>query len=297
MKKLINNKYEYSQVYKYYRINKMIQKMTNAERLEFLFSSITMQHTEFALALITPQIVKMKHRKEYVLQHAAHYKNLLVTQALIDAGAKVNQRDEHRRCSPIFYAIEHQNTKMVNLLIDNGADVNMVDGVEQTPLHLAAQLPALYMDTIPNILQGLVTNKNVNKPDWQGNTPLHYAVRHVNVKYAKTLLENGALINAKNHANETPTHHLIIDLIPCFEFRPNCRQWEMFVLMMQYGADFTIQDDKGRDIYKLLTENELETLYQSCRNECCRLEKEILMKNITKNNKKNNFKINTIKRM
>ncbi|HMW02811.1 MAG TPA: ankyrin repeat domain-containing protein, partial [Acidobacteriota bacterium] len=45
---------------------------------------------------------------------------------------------------------------------------------------------------------------DVNCPDNEGNTPLHFAAKGKNLKNVKILLDHGAKTNLKNKLGETP---------------------------------------------------------------------------------------------
>ena len=49
-------------------------------------------------------------------------------------------------------------------------------------------------------------NAEINSPDFDGDTPLHFAVMNNNLEAVEYLLENGANTNVKNKDGITPLH-------------------------------------------------------------------------------------------
>ena len=73
-----------------------------------------------------------------------------VLQALIDAGADVNARDEDGG-TPLHIAAEYSSKKILQVLIDAGADARAENKREDTPLHCAAG-----HNSNPEVLQALI---------------------------------------------------------------------------------------------------------------------------------------------
>jgi hypothetical protein len=51
-----------------------------------------------------------------------------------------------------------------------------------------------------------IRNINVNAKDWNGDTPLHWAVENGHIEIIRLLLQNGADVNAKSRIGMTPVH-------------------------------------------------------------------------------------------
>jgi ankyrin repeat protein len=82
----------------------------------------------------------------------------------------------------------------------------------------------------------------VNAPDKDGNTPLHETTSQ---DTARALIENGADVNARNHAHQTP---LIVT-------------WseEVAKVLIHAGADLSAVDDQGRTALETARSNGLQS--------------------------------------
>ncbi len=97
----------------------------------------------------------------------------------------------------LFLAIDHRDTATVQALLDKGADPNSQNGLEMTPLHIAA---ASYQ---PDVVQALL--KAGAKVDFETvyGTPLAFAAMSGNAMGAETLLQKGAKVNTKRSDSTT----------------------------------------------------------------------------------------------
>jgi len=96
-----------------------------------------------------------------------------------------------------------QNAQMASDLIKHGAKVNETDERGITPLHVAAGKNRL--DVARSLIE---QGANVNARDRElGNTPLHYAMGLAFPEMALMLLEAGAQINQANAYGYTPLHY------------------------------------------------------------------------------------------
>lgn len=130
----------------------------------------------------------------------AKYKPL--AKLLIDKGASVQLTPAQRQLSsppsgPLTRAVGRNDVQLVELLLKAGAPAQK-DGTLEAPLNVALSNNS---KEIVKLL--LAYNADVNSQEYNGDTPLHYAVR-----YAPTLipllLEAGADMTIKNNAGQTP---------------------------------------------------------------------------------------------
>ena len=130
---------------------------------------------------------------------------LLKNNALVDS-------TDHKGRTPLFDAVEIGYEEATKLLLKHGANVNILDRNGNHVLHVALK------KTRTRIVQSLLSQQGifVNVGDASGNSPLHYLVQCVERvstngllfvrSTGKRLVESGAVVNARNHADLTPLH-------------------------------------------------------------------------------------------
>lgn len=123
-----------------------------------------------------------------------------VTRLLLDAGASPS-RQHHKGLTPLHFAARqlHLPRTFIRLPIEHGANVNARDKRGSTPLHYALESADCRNGTVHEmVLTGADLHiRNISS----GNTLLHLAI---NAEVAKLFLDEGAEIDAKNDAGETP---------------------------------------------------------------------------------------------
>jgi len=77
---------------------------------------------------------------------------------------------------------------------------------------------------------------NVDAKGWNDQTPLHWAVRGVNIALAKLLIDSGANVNAKDKNGDTPLHRAI------------GRNIAIAKLLIASGADVNAKNNKGNTL-------------------------------------------------
>lgn len=92
---------------------------------------------------------------------------------------------------------------------------------------------AIIQDNRELVFKLLKAGANKDKPRVDLNTPLHLAVAYNQIEVVRFLLDAGCGINPANNEGVTPLHYA--------EDKP-----EIFRLLMNYGADPTIQDTNGK---------------------------------------------------
>jgi ankyrin repeat protein len=107
-------------------------------------------------------------------------------QALIEAGADVNQRNPKGETALHLSKFSWSpNAETVKLLIEAGADVTAKDANDSTPLHAALRMGKA---EIAKLL--VVSGADVDARDKQGNTPLSVAQGALSWARGKTLVDN-----------------------------------------------------------------------------------------------------------
>lgn len=147
-----------------------------------------------------PEAVNQKDKYGCTLLHNACEKGAgRVAAMLLSLGADINAKDHHgetplqlQLCSPL------RNPDLIANLIAEGADIN----IQMYKLPLLSFAADCKLD---KVVDALIARKvNVNEIDRYGETPLHHACTHGSVSIATALLQNGAMIDAKNHDGKTP---------------------------------------------------------------------------------------------
>ena len=124
----------------------------------------------------------------HVAAHAGHQE---IVEILVAAGADVNA--EHDGHTPLFWPVCRGQKDIVQLLLANGAEVNVADKSGRTLVeHANSQRQA-------ETLKILIMAKGEG-----GRTPLHWAVAEGRKAMVQMLLRNGADVNAKDDAGQTP---------------------------------------------------------------------------------------------
>ncbi len=199
-----------------------------------------------------------------VLAYAAEHGHIDIIEWLIDHGLDLKNeiKDTNYALRGAAYKGE---LKVVKFLINKGADINGgVFRAEENPLMKAARYDRIKM------AEFLVDKgADLEATNFDGNTPLQFAAYEGKVKMLKFLLEKGADINAKNKTNWNALMQATlggfdevakillekgsdVDVIGTEKggtalmlaaWKPSEK---IVKLLLDYGADKTIKDKKGR---------------------------------------------------
>ena len=200
------------------------------------------------------------------LAHAAMVpEGTALVRLLLDHGANTNVRASHglirqvqeeiplarkaanmlpgqfRGGTPLHSAVRSGSEATVRLLIDRGADLTAVDSEGCNMLHLACERGCFALVQL-FLKCGLKTAYK----DCSGQTPLHYAVcsAEQSTRVAKFLLDQGAVVDARNAIGQTPLHCIFQDYRSWF----HPQRKETMQLLLDRGADVKARDSSQRSV-------------------------------------------------
>ena len=124
-----------------------------------------------------------------------------VTEALLQASADVNVRDDDKKTPLIIAAMNENHPRVIEALLKAGA--NALADLQWTPLHVA-----VVIDQDPTAIEALLqAGANLNARGRWKSTPLHLAARHnPNPAVIEALLKAGADPRARDKYKRTPLH-------------------------------------------------------------------------------------------
>ena len=110
-----------------------------------------------------------------------------VLDVLIEAGARVDQRDDSDGNTALLTAVDIEDIDIVKRLVSHGADVNIKNKATENALMLAAQ--SGNTDIADVLLQAGARLEDTNRDGW---TPLFYAVAQNLSEFVQFMIFNGA---------------------------------------------------------------------------------------------------------
>ncbi|XP_032218348.2 inversin [Nematostella vectensis] len=123
-------------------------------------------------------------------------------EVLLKNGASVSHPDVDRR-TPLHWAAYQGNHKCVKLLLSKGANWKSKDKEGRTPLHFAASYNSC---KCLNLLLKTAGKGEVDDPDNNSMTALHWGASFGNGDHVKLLLKYKASITAQDSEKKTPLH-------------------------------------------------------------------------------------------
>lgn len=183
-------------------ITKRMEKLS-LQRIALFDAAKDGQHEIVRLLLQDGMDVNAIARDGQTALHlSAEYGHEAVTQTLIEYGAKIDLRmlpgkaDKNGNCpggrNPLHYAALNGHLGIINVLLDHGADASPQSTNLRTPLQeaIAEDRTAVAM----LLIKRGASSKTCDREGW---TPLHCAAYKKNLDIVKTLIANGADVEAR----------------------------------------------------------------------------------------------------
>ena len=125
---------------------------------------------------------------------------------LLSYGANPDVRDT-KGMAPLHHATRSSNTLYAYVLLKNGADPDML--TQQSSPNLAGKTAlqmAVFSESKSIVELLLLYGADANCRDEHKNTPLHHVASRSNIAVAKLLIDNGAILTARNALRYHPLH-------------------------------------------------------------------------------------------
>ena len=196
-----------------------------------------------------------RSEEQPVFKAIAAYDLGKVKQILEKTPNAANVRDEEKR-TPLRYlagiekltvgkmtpgfsgTMQADNSKVLEIakvLVQKGADISARDANDSTALNWAITTRkddlALFLIEKGADAKTPITDKS----DLEGVTPLHFAAGFGNTAILRSLLQKGALVNARSKSGITPLHAAALGAHP-----------DAVQLLIENGADITAKDANGQ---------------------------------------------------
>ncbi|XP_030045854.1 serine/threonine-protein phosphatase 6 regulatory ankyrin repeat subunit B-like [Microcaecilia unicolor] len=161
-------------------------------------------HPDTALAFLKKGVLlHMPNKTGALCLHAAAKQgHAAVVKALLQKGARVDARTKDNYTA-LHIAAQHCRPLVVQTLLGFGAQVQLKGGkAQETPLHIAARIQE--GEKVAEML--LKSGADVNVEQENGETAMHIAARHGNLKMITALIEEGGELIWQSKAGESPLH-------------------------------------------------------------------------------------------
>ncbi len=155
--------------------------------------------------------------------------------------------------TPLHAAVQDGRVEIARILLERGVPVDIKDCLQRTPLHHAVEAPR-HSEALVRLLLG--RKANARAPDEDGWQPLHLAAQASNARAAALLLKSGASANAREKEEGRTPLHLAIENDWHGHEPTESRALPVVRLLLEHGADTTIQDNQGRTPLTLAKQRE-----------------------------------------
>ena len=196
-----------------------------------------------------------------------------IAKILITNGADIESKNS-KKYTPLHLASQHGFSEVAKLLIEKGAKVNAKTNIEATPLHLSVAF------NNKDITEMLLQNGAImEETDNSGSTPFQIALINERREMVKFLIDKGAQVQSKVKAIDgltSPLHITILyewkdiaELLLQMGVDPNesdqygnpplhnavkIKDMELIELLVNYGADLCIKNDRNQTVLDLAKE-------------------------------------------
>lgn len=151
------------------------------------------------LARNAPALLRQVNTDNNTLLHiAAQHGRIEIVDALLHAGADINQGG-NRHATPLFLAVAHHQEAVVERLLARNAPVDKANARGMTPLHIAAEHG--YIRILDRLL---ATEADIHKTNESGQTLLYLAAESGQEATVQYLLEKGIAIDQADQYGNTP---------------------------------------------------------------------------------------------
>jgi ankyrin repeat protein len=170
--------------------------------------------------------------------------NPRIVKTLIEAGAKVDEKDDHgMTCLALGASSGVCNMQTMKLLIEKAVGVDEKDHDGKTPImHILNYFGRLEPDVGKSIISLLIEKGvKLNEKDNDGKTPLMYAVSTINLDIISFLIEKGARIDEKDNNGKTPFMYAVSAL-----YVDDANVGPIITFLIEKGARIDEKDNNGK---------------------------------------------------
>ncbi|MFI4955750.1 MAG: ankyrin repeat domain-containing protein [Gammaproteobacteria bacterium] len=187
----------------------------------------------------TPFMVAIKSQKN--IDHITIWSRLLNDYAATDEKGR----------NILHLAIEAKHTTLVPMLLQTFPGfATMSTTAGAYPVHIAA----MHNNDVAMVALSQA-GANLHAEDDDFSTPLHWAAKWGHIEIMQFLLQNGAAVNGVNWEKDTAMHVVIKNHHVYVSTNEDKKLQNALSLLLSYGADFYIKNNKNKDAWELAVEH------------------------------------------